>query len=116
MRWRWHCRSCRTSSALHRHFERVREILFVAGEVSGESHAAGVARELLKEQLPFHLVGVGGDRMREAGVELIEHIARLSVMGLLEPIKRLPRYLGLRRQIARRIRSGNVALVILVDS
>ena len=40
----------------------VREILFVAGEVSGELHASGVARELVAAGAPFRLVGVGGDR------------------------------------------------------
>ncbi len=62
--------------------DSVREILFVAGEVSGELHAAGVARELSAGGAPYRLVGVGGDRMRDAGVELIEHIANLSVMGI----------------------------------
>ena len=53
----------------------VREILFVAGEVSGDLHAAGVAREFVARGAPFRLVGIGGDAMRDAGVELIEHSA-----------------------------------------
>ncbi len=94
----------------------MRDILFVAGEVSGELHASGVARELKASNAPFRLIGVGGDRMRAAGVELIEHVSNLSVMGFVEPLKRLPRYLALRRQLAERIQSGTVALVVLVDS
>src|SRR5437762_329525 len=96
--------------------ESVRDILFVAGEVSGELHASGVARELALAHAPYRLIGVGGDRMQAAGVELIEHIANLSVMGFVEPLKRLPRYLALRRRLTARIQSGNVALVVLVDS
>jgi len=102
--------------AATRPWARVREILFVAGEVSGELHAAGVARELTALGAPFRLVGVGGDRMAAEGVALIEHVSRLSVMGFVEPLKRLPKFYRLRRALAARIRSGNVALVILVDS
>lgn len=94
---------------------RVREILFVAGEVSGDQHAAGVARELRASGVPFALTGVGGDRMRDAGVELIVHAEKLAHMGFVEPLKHLPRYLRLRRELRTRIESGRVALVVLVD-
>lgn len=93
----------------------VREILFVAGEVSGDQHAAGVARELRASKAPFALAGVGGDMMRDAGVELIEHSGKLAVMGFIEPLKRLPHFRRLRNQLRTRIESGNVALVVLVD-
>jgi lipid-A-disaccharide synthase len=93
----------------------VREILFVAGEASGDLHAAGVAQELRARGTPFHLVGIGGDAMREAGVELIEHAQRLAVMGFVEVLRHLPKHWALLRQLRERIRSGNVALVILID-
>jgi lipid-A-disaccharide synthase len=93
----------------------VREILFVAGEVSGDQHAAGVAREIRASNAPFALAGVGGDMMRAAGVELIEHSGKLAVMGFIEPLKRLPHFRRLRNQLRTRIESGNVALVVLVD-
>jgi lipid-A-disaccharide synthase len=94
---------------------QVREILFVAGEVSGDQHAAGVARELRASHAPFALAGIGGDMMRDAGVELIEHSEKLAVMGFIEPLKRLPKFRRLRDDLRARIESGNVALVVLVD-
>jgi lipid-A-disaccharide synthase len=93
----------------------VREVLFVAGEVSGDQHAAGVARALVSRGAPYALVGVGGDRMREAGVTLLAHNRELAVMGFVEPFRVLPRLVALRRALAERIRSGRVALVILID-
>ena len=93
----------------------MREILFVAGEVSGDQHAAGVARELRASGAPFTLAGVGGDRMREAGVELIEHVETLAHFGFVEPLKHLPQYRRLRRTLRTRMESGRVALVVLVD-
>ena len=94
----------------------MREILFVAGEVSGDQHAAAVARALGEAGAPFVLTGVGGDAMRDAGVELFEHTASLAVMGFIEPLKHVPRFYRLRRELQRRIQSGGVALVVLIDS
>jgi len=93
----------------------VREILFVAGETSGDMHASGVARELRASGAPFALRGIGGDLMAEQGVALDEHIRGLAVMGLVEVLKHLPKHRAMLAALRRRLRSGNVALVILVD-
>ena len=93
----------------------MREILFVAGEVSGDLHAAGVARALRSRGAPFMLTGIGGDEMQAAGVQVIEHVRRLAVMGFVEPLKLAARFYGLRRALVRRLESGRVALVVLID-
>ena len=93
----------------------MREILFVTGEASGDLHGAGVARALTAAGAPYELVGVGGDRMRDAGVELVAHTRSLAVMGFIEPLKLVPRFLRLFRELRTRIESGRVALVILID-
>ena len=93
----------------------MRDILFVAGEASGDLHAAGVARELGARNSPYRLVGIGGDAMRDAGVDLIEHVEQLAVMGFVEVLRHVPKHWALLRQLKQRIRSGNTALVILID-
>ena len=93
----------------------MREILFVAGEVSGDLHASAVARALGASGAPYALTGIGGDAMRDAGVSLFAHTGSLAVMGFIEPLKHVPRFFRLRREVGRRIRSGRVALVVLVD-
>jgi lipid-A-disaccharide synthase len=93
----------------------VREILFVAGEASGDLHAAGVARELTARGAPYRLVGIGGDEMKGAGVELIEHTGNLAVMGFVEVLEYIPKHLALLRDIRKRLKSGSVAAVVLVD-
>jgi lipid-A-disaccharide synthase len=93
----------------------VREILFVAGEASGDLHAAGVARALTAGGAPFALTGIGGDEMRAAGVTLIEHAEKLAVMGFVEVLKHVPKHWKLLRELKGRIRSGRVALVVLID-
>jgi lipid-A-disaccharide synthase len=93
----------------------VREILFVAGEASGDLHAAGVARARAGRGAPVRLTGIGGDEMQAAGVELVEHAERLAVMGFVEVLKHIPLHYRLARELEQRIRSGRVALVVLID-
>lgn len=93
----------------------MREVLFVAGEASGDLHASGVAAALRALRPELSLVGVGGDRMRAEGVELLEHVESLAVMGFVEVVRHVPKHAALLRRLTARIRSGSVALVILLD-
>jgi lipid-A-disaccharide synthase len=93
----------------------VREILFVAGEHSGDLHASSVARELVAQGAQFRLRGVGGDLMHSAGVQIDEHIRGLAVLGLVEVLRHLPKHWAMLRDVRERLNSGSVALVVLVD-
>jgi lipid-A-disaccharide synthase len=92
-----------------------REILFVAGEASGDLHAAAVAAELRHLRPDLALVGVGGTHMRAAGVELLEDAERLAVIGFVEVLKHVPAHYALLRRLRARMRSGRVALLVTVD-
>ncbi len=74
----------------------------VVGEVSGDQLGAGLIRALQAQHPGIRLEGVGGSAMREAGCEIWEDAEALAVMGLIEPIKVLPRLLRLRRSLIRR--------------
>jgi lipid-A-disaccharide synthase len=93
----------------------VREILFVAGEPSGDLHASAVARELVARGAQFRLRGVGGDLMHTAGVQIDEHIRGLAVLGFVEVLRHLPKHWGMLKEVRQRLQGGDVALVILVD-
>ncbi|MFN2565930.1 MAG: lipid-A-disaccharide synthase [Gemmatimonadaceae bacterium] len=91
------------------------EILIIAGEASGDLHAARVAHELVAAGAPFDLVGIGGDAMQAAGVRLLEHARGLAALGLVEVIGHVPRHYALLRQLRRRLKGGSIALLVLVD-
>jgi lipid-A-disaccharide synthase len=93
----------------------VREVVFVAGETSGDMHASRVAEEIRRRAPDLGLAGIGGTRMERAGVELLEHSDRLAVMGFGDAIRQAPRHYRLLGDLRRRFRSGTVKLVILVD-
>ena len=66
-------------------------LLVVAGEASGDLHGARLLSELRRlrpEVLPF---GLGGDEMRAAGLDAVAHAAEISVVGIAEVWKILPR-------------------------
>ena len=92
-----------------------REVLFVAGEASGDLHAAGVAAELAQLRPDLAMTGVGGTRMRDAGVELLQDMERMAVMGFVEVLRHVPAHYALLRRLRARLRSGRVRLLVLVD-
>jgi lipid-A-disaccharide synthase len=93
----------------------VREILFVVGEASGDLHAAKVAAALRSAEPERPLVGTGGDRMRAAGVALLEHSERLAAIGFVEVLRHVPRHWRLLQTLKARFATGRVGLVILLD-
>ncbi len=90
--------------------------LIVAGEASGDLHAANLLRALQREEAGIEAFGVGGERLREAGLECVARSEELSVMGLAEVVRELPRLLALARRVrgAALVRRPDVA--VLVDS
>jgi lipid-A-disaccharide synthase len=91
----------------------VREVLIVAGEASGDMHAAALVGELRKLRSDLHFSGVGGAGMERAGVALMERTT--GIVGFVEVVRHLPAHWSLLRRIRARLRGGEVSLAILVD-
>jgi lipid-A-disaccharide synthase len=89
------------------------QVLIVAGEASGDAHAAKVAR-LLRQQ-GARIVAVGGTQLQDAGAELVAHIDELAVLGFVEVLRRLPRFVALKRRLETLLRSGRFDLFLPVD-
>jgi len=102
-------------STPHRHGRIVREVMFVAGEASGDLHAGKVA-EALRALVPgVAMSGVGGGHMRAAGVEILEDVEQLAVMGFVEVLAHVPKHWALLRRLRARMATGRVGLVVLLD-
>lgn len=61
----------------------------IAGEASGDLHGSNLVKALFNEDAEAELRGWGGDKMQEAGVELIKHIRDLAFMGFTEVLANL---------------------------
>lgn len=68
-------------------------IMVVAGEPSGDVHAAHVVREASQLQPGLTFFGMGGHHMADAGVELVYDIADSAVMGIAEVLASVPQFL-----------------------
>ncbi len=90
------------------------EVFFVAGEPSGDVHAAGLARALT-EIAAVRLTGAGGPRMRNAGVVTDFDSANWGTVGLPDAIRRIPGLLRQGRRMANLIRQRQPDLLLLVD-
>ena len=73
------------------------EILIVATEASADLHAARVLEELRRLRPGLGAFGVGGPRLRAAGLEALYGAEELSVMGFAEVLPRIPRILAILR-------------------
>ncbi len=91
------------------------KLMILAGEVSGDIHAAGLVHKL-KEILPkSYFFGMGGPKMEEEGVKLFHHIQELSFIGFTEPLRKLPFFHRLMREMTWLLDEERPNLVILVD-
>lgn len=92
-----------------------KHIYIVAGEASGEAHAARLVSALKKQQPAIYITGIGGEKMRAAGADISIDFAELAVMGLVEVIKRYPKIKGIFNQVVAELRRQPPDLLILVD-
>ena len=94
---------------------KMNSVFIVAGEPSGDIHAAKLISALKAISPKTKFFGNGGDKMAESGVEIIHHINDMSVMGFIEVIKHYPRLLNILKDTTSSIKKIKPDKIILVD-
>jgi lipid-A-disaccharide synthase len=89
--------------------------MVVAGEASGDLHGANLAREILALDPQVTLYGMGGETMASAGVEILQDIANLAVMGIVEVLGRLWDIRQAMLKLTEQFTSRPPDLLILID-
>ena len=87
----------------------------VAGEASGDLHGASLIRELKKLDSSLKIFGIGGDKMKAEGMELIYHIDKMAFLGFVEVIKHLPFIKKVQRDLIDEVKKRKVGEVVLID-
>ena len=93
----------------------MKKILIIAGEASGDIYGADLAMHLLKTRPDLKISGIGGKRMRDAGVDTLYDISHLSVVGLFEILPKLRTINKAFNVVSDIIKSGGADLVVLID-
>ena len=91
-------------------------VAIVVGEVSGDQLGAGLMQALKAQNAGVQIDGVAGPAMCAAGCDVWEDASTLAVMGLVEPIKILPRLLRLRRSLIKRWAEDPPDIFVCIDA
>ena len=91
------------------------KIMFSAGEASGDTHGASVAKALREIYPSVEMFGMGGNLMDEAGVRIVYDIKNLGVIGLVEIVKSLPKFFKLRTYLKRIMMKERPDVLVCID-
>ncbi|MCB0281995.1 MAG: lipid-A-disaccharide synthase [Calditrichaeota bacterium] len=91
------------------------KILLIAGEVSGDAHAAELVRAIHAEKPATKFYGIGGDELKALGMEIFFHISEMAFLGIGEIIKHLPFIFRVKKTLMDWAKKEKPDCVILVD-
>lgn len=91
------------------------KIFLIAGEASGDLHAANLIRALKAKDSSLHFTGLGGPQMRSAGCELLADIMDFSIVGIIEVLTNYRKLKRLFNTTLNSIIQQKPAAVILID-
>lgn len=91
------------------------KVMISVGEASGDLNGASVASAIRASEPDIRIIGMGGDMMRAAGVEIVYDITDLGVMGLVEVVRSLPKLLRLRAFLTDVMRREKPDVLVIID-
>lgn len=90
-------------------------VVLVAGEASGDLHGAALVRALRRRVPDIDVVGIGGPRLRAAGMRVLVDTEHIATMGFVETFGTLGRLLRTYRRLVRLLDAERPRLVVLID-
>lgn len=93
----------------------MKRVMIIAGEASGDLHAAKLVREVKAKRSDIHFYGIGGNKMVEAGVEALVDSADLAVVGLFEVLAHWGTLKAALKKMQDLLRSDPPDLLVLTD-
>ena len=91
------------------------ELLVVAGEASGDLHGARLLTELRDLVPNLRAFGLGGNELRDAGLDLIARSSEISVVGITEAMRILPRARDIYHRLLAEVDRRGARAAVLID-
>ncbi len=95
--------------------QQTKHVVIVAGEESGDQHAAAFVQHLKTTYPNLQMSGIGGQHMENAGVHLVDNLARFGVTGISEVIRNIRVLRKVFLNIKAHLKESKPDLLILVD-
>lgn len=89
--------------------------MLITGEVSGDLIGASLIKELKSLNPDLKVTGIGGDRMKSAGMDLVYHTDQMAFLGFVEVVKHLPFIHQVQKKLIDIIKSEKINCVVLID-
>ena len=92
-----------------------KNILVVAGDVSGDIHAADLIQALKTADPSVRITSVGGKKMQAVSDVFLYDLASKGASGFIEPLKKMPLWIKLLNQLREYMETQNPVALIVVD-
>ncbi len=90
-------------------------IMLVAGEASGDQHAANLVQELRARVPEAICFGLGGEMMASSGVEVVHNIVSHAVIGIAEAVRKLGDFFKILQEAGNLLKHRHPDVLILTD-
>ncbi|NWG27539.1 MAG: lipid-A-disaccharide synthase [Ignavibacteriaceae bacterium] len=89
--------------------------MIITGEVSGDLIGASLIRELKSSKPDLFITGIGGDKMKSEGMNLVYHSDQMAFLGFVEVVKHLPFIRRVQKKLISEIIKEKINCVVLID-
>ena len=100
---------------LNKREAKMKKYFIIAGEPSGDLHGSKLIKAIKNLHPNSSFMGHGGNKMKNEGMRIIEHIDDLSIMGFTEVLRHLPRLIKIMDATLNAISQSNPDRIILID-
>ena len=91
------------------------DLLIIAGEASGDEHAALIVKQIKRSRPTMRIVAIGGEKMKESGAHLLFNLVEHAVVGVFEVLRNYPFFKKLFQETIDWIQSFQPKAILLVD-
>ena len=93
-----------------------KKIIFIsAGDISGDIHAAHLVQAMKELDPSVYTIAIGGPRLKACSDEFVIDLASQGLLGFIEPLKKLPLFFQLIKQVRSILKTRKPAAFIAVD-